>query len=322
MKGCREAYQSYLAHNQGASLHTVKAYGADIGQFERFLELKHAGIESWRQVEPAHVRLFLAELLKERRRSTVARKLQSLRGFFGFLLDRGDVAANPAAMVRPPKQDKPLPRRLSVDEAFHLLESPGHGHRTYGAEEQRDACRMRDRAMLELLYSSGLRVSELVGLDLDHLDLEAGLVRVVRGKGAKDRVVPVGQKARAALGDWIKDRLRLTPQEEDGVRALFLNRRGGRLTQRSVQRMLGEHLEGLEVGRKIGPHTLRHAMATHMLEGGGDLRSVQEMLGHKSLSTTQKYTHLTVDHLLKVYDKAHPRAGQKTPKGGDSDQDE
>jgi integrase/recombinase XerC len=233
------------------------------------------------------------------------------------------VAANPARLLRPPQQEKPLPKRLNVDEAFHLVTAPGRQPEPETGEAKLAAARLRDTAMLELLYSSGLRVSELTGLDLEHLRADLGLLQVVHGKGGRDRLVPVGKKAWEALTAWLAARHLLLAPGGGQEQALFLNQRGGgRLTPRSVQRLVGMSREGLQVGRKVSPHTLRHAMATHLLEGGADLRSVQEMLGHKSLSTTQKYTHLLGDHLSRVYDKAHPRAQAASgPKEGEADTD-
>jgi integrase/recombinase XerC len=310
-------FRQHLAQAKGASPHTVAAYGRDVEQFRVFAQARRE-LVSWRQVEAADVRAFLARELKQGQRSSVARKLMGLRGFFDYLRERGLTPSNPARLVRIPKQERKLPRRLSVDEAFHLVESPPPAHRPYGAEEQADAASLRERAMLELMYSSGLRVSELTGLDVAHLRLDLDLVRVVHGKGDRERLVPVGSLALQALKAYLAARPVLLAPDNQGEPALFLNRRGGRYSQRSVQRMLQGHLPGLTVGRKASPHSLRHAMATHLLEGGADLRSVQEMLGHKSLSTTQKYTHLSVDHLLKVYDRAHPRAA--SPQGREEDE--
>jgi integrase/recombinase XerC len=310
-------FRRHLAHARGASPHTVAAYARDVEQFRAFASARRE-LASWDQVEAVDVRAFLARELKERKRSSVARKLMGLRGFFDFLREAGLAPANPARLVRMPKQERNLPRRLSVDEAFHLVESPPPERRPYGSEEAASAASLRERAMLELLYSSGLRVSELTGLDVGHLRLDLGLVRVVRGKGGRERLVPVGAPAMRALQAYLAARPALLAAGEQSEPALFLNRRGGRYSPRSVQRMLQGHLPGLSVGRQASPHSLRHAMATHLLEGGADLRSVQEMLGHKSLSTTQKYTHLSVDHLLKVYDRTHPRAA--APQGREEDE--
>jgi integrase/recombinase XerC len=317
-----EAFLRARAH----SPHTVAAYVADTRRFMAFV-LERGRAVSWDQVDGAAVRAFLAQELKSKGRASVARRLMSLRGFFDELRERGLVTANPARLVRAPKQDKPLPRRLSVDEAFHLVEAPGRqgeagGEAGEGAQEdpRAGAARLRDAAMLELMYSSGLRVSELTGLDVIDLRLDLGLVQVQRGKGGRDRLVPVGGKAQEAINAWLAARpslLKPAGAGDDEEPALFLNLRGGRITPRSVQRMVAGHALDLSVGRKVSPHVLRHAMATHLLEDGADLRSVQEMLGHKSLGTTQKYTHLTVERLLKVYDQAHPRAGRPLGEGED-----
>jgi integrase/recombinase XerC len=301
-------FAGYLSDGKGRSPHTVAAYTRDLKEFRRFLAQKRQ-VDSWDQVQAIDVRAFMAQGLKRLAKSTVARKLASLRAFFDFLREQG-LKVDPSRLVQPPKQEKPLPRRLSVDEAFHLVEAKRPKRRDYGSEELRRALETRDRALLELVYSSGLRVQEARGLELDDLRLDIGLVHVRMGKGSKERVVPVGEKAMQAMHEYLKWRHEMLPAEGPGrdEQALFLNARGKRLTTRSMQNLLAERLGGLSVGRKVSPHSLRHAMATHLLEGGADLRSVQEMLGHSSLSTTQKYTHLTMDHLMKVYDKAHPRA--------------
>jgi integrase/recombinase XerC len=302
-------FAAFLSEGKGRSHHTVAAYTRDLKEFKRFLAEKR-GVKAWDTVGASDVRAFMAQGMKRLAKSTVSRKLASLRAFFDFLSEQG-LEADPSRLVQPPKGEKPLPRRLSVDEAFHLVEAKRPKRRDYGSDELRRALETRDRALLELVYSSGLRVQEARGLDLDDLRLDLGLAHIRKGKGSKERVVPVGEKAMQALQDYLKWRHEMLPGEGPGreEKALFLNSRGGRLTTRSMQNILADRMSGLSVGRKVSPHSLRHAMATHLLEGGADLRSVQEMLGHSSLSTTQKYTHLTMDHLMKVYDKAHPRAG-------------
>jgi len=299
------AFEGYLAEGAAAAPLTRNAYLRDVREFAAFLGDRSSGMD-WPQVDESEVLAWLADGLKRKKRSTMARKLMSLRKFFDFLLAQEVVAANPARQVRPPRQSKHLPARLSVDEAFHLVEGP---ERSAGKALSRvqQASVLRDMAMLELLYSSGLRVSELTGLNTGHLRLDLGLVRVVSGKGGRERWVPVGTRAAEALNRYVAARPELLPEGGE-TEALFLNQRGGRLSPRSVQNLVARFGGELSTGRKLSPHALRHAMATHLLEGGADLRSVQEILGHKSLSTTQKYTHLTVDRLLKVYDQAHPRA--------------
>jgi len=205
------------------------------------------------------------------------------------------VPSNPAKNVATPKAEKPLPTALTVDEAFRLMDSPV------------DKERLRDRAILELLYSSGLRVSELVGLNMIHLDQDLGIVKVM-GKGRKERIVPVGKKALEALKAYFKDRGDL-----EGEDPLFINYRGGRLTSRSVGRLVKKYTKHSGVFRKISPHSLRHTFATHLLDAGADIREIQEMLGHASLSTTQRYTHISLGKLMEVYDRAHPRSFRTTP---------
>lgn len=294
-----EEFALYLTQARGAAGHTVAAYVRDTRAFAAYLAGK--GITSWADVDVLAIRGFVAARLKSHSRASVARGLMALRSLGDFLVHKQLLENNPAKMVAVPKQEKKLPPRLSVDEAFHLLEAP---LRKPAKSEKRNKLDLRDAAMLELLYSSGLRVSELVGLNLSHLRLDIGLVRVVRGKGNRQRLVPIGGKAKETLLRWLDARPYFVASGQD--EALFVNQRGGRLTTRSVQRLFAGGLG--EEGRKFTPHSLRHAMATHLLESGADLRSVQEILGHKSLSTTQKYTHLTLDHLMKVYDQAHPRA--------------
>lgn len=300
------AFDDYLAQGAGAAPLTRQAYLRDVREFQGFLA-QQGHLPLWSRVGDGDVLAWLADGLKTKKRATVARKLMSLRKFFDFLLDRGEVSGNPARLVRPPKQSQHLPARLSVDEAFHLIEGPARQAQGKEPGPRQKAATLRDLAMLELLYSSGLRVSELTGLDQEHLRLDLSLARVVDGKGGRERWVPVGQSAAKALQDYLEARPALLKKAQ-AQDELFVNGRGGRLSQRSVQRLVAHFGAELETGRALSPHALRHAMATHLLEGGADLRSVQEILGHRSLSTTQKYTHLTVDHLLKVYDQAHPRA--------------
>ena len=319
MKNLLGEFDQHLAESTGAMPRTRQAYARDAKQFHEFLQNDRRG-KDWPDVTADDVRMWLAGRMKTSARSTVGRKLASLRAWFEFLQARGLCGGNPARLVRAPKMDKRLPTRLSVDEAFHLVDGPKRPKQTrpYGAEEKAQALIMRDMAIMELLYSSGLRVSEMAALDIEHMRLDLGVVRIASGKGGKERVVPVGQAAQDALTRYLKARAAILPKGRDEPAALFLNRNGGRLTSRSIQRMVDKYQQGLTVSRNVGPHALRHAMATHLLEGGADLRSVQEMLGHSSLQTTQKYLHLTVDHLLKVYDQAHPRADKDTEEPDDA----
>ncbi len=283
---------SYLATERNASPHTVEAYQSDLQQFAAFLSREISASLTIDAITHLHIRRYLAFLHKGHAKSSIGRKLASIRSLFRFLIRRGEIATNPAELVSTPKKEKKLPFHLNIDEITTLVEAPqGVG-----------ILSLRDRAILETLYSSGLRVSELTGLDIGRCDLEAGGLRVM-GKGGKERIVPLGRVAAEALREYLLSRSSLHPDAP-----LVVNSRGGRLTRRSVARIVDRYMRHLVTMKKASPHTLRHTFATHLLEGGADLRSIQEMLGHASLSTTQKYTHVTIDKLLEVYDKAHPKA--------------
>ena len=287
----------YLSEEKHASPHTCRNYLKDLEQFENFLKtsglhLSPAGEIEMGKVDRWTLRKYLSSLHRKNKKSSIARKISTLRSFFKYLVREELVTANPAKSVSTPKREKPLPSTLTVDEAFRLVESPSE-------EEGQQA---RDRAILELLYSSGIRVSELVGLNLGQLDLELGIVKVM-GKGRKERIVPVGSKAIEAVNAYLEERGTV-----NGEDALFINSRGGRLTARSVGRLVKTYTKRSGIFRKISPHSLRHTFATHLLDSGADIREIQEMLGHASLSTTQRYTHLTMGKLMEVYDKAHPRS--------------
>ena len=282
----------YLKSERNASAHTVEAYSRDLEQFSSFILKRIDPSLTIDQITHLHIRRYLASLHRELTKSSAGRKLASIRSLFRFLLRRGMIEKNPAELVSTPKREKKLPFHLNIDEVTTLVEAPK-------LPEELPA---RDRAILETLYSSGLRVSELTGLDVRGIDLASGSVRVF-GKGGKERLVPLGSRAVKALEEYLE--MRGNP----GIDApLFTNARGGRLTRRSVARIVDRYMLHLETMKKASPHTLRHTFATHLLEGGADLRSIQEMLGHSSLSTTQKYTHVSIDRLLEVYDKAHPKA--------------
>jgi integrase/recombinase XerC len=288
-------FLDYIRLNRNASAHTVAAYQSDLSQFVAF-----AGDYTGRRdaLEPKHldldvIRAFLGDLHRgQRSRATVARKVSAVRAFFRYLRREGLVESDPAALVVAPKREQKVPAHLSVDEMSQLLDSPD-GSTPLGR---------RDRAILELFYASGIRLSELVALDLEDLNLADRVVRVM-GKGRKERIVPFNAKAREALRAWLKDRATLTHGD-----ALFLNARGGRLAGRSVQRLVGRYVKRCSTRFGISPHALRHSFATHLLQAGADLRAIQELLGHVQLSTTQRYTHVNVAQLLDVYRKAHPRA--------------
>jgi integrase/recombinase XerC len=301
------AFLTHLRHNLNASPHTIRCYGTDLREFEEFLRSRlFAGrVAPLAAIDHRTVRAYLS-FLHDRGvgRSTVARKLASLRSFFRHWVRQGSIASNPASLVATPKVERRIPRPLTEAEVQSLLD------RAFGPT----ALDRRDRAILELLYASGVRVAELVGADTGDLDLGGsagdGMLRVM-GKGRKERLVPVGSKAVAALKSYLAARgdLPAGGRRDADRDALFLNARGGRLTDRSVRRILDRRLREAALARKVSPHTLRHSFATHMLNAGADLRSIQELLGHASLSTTQRYTTVETRRLIEVYRRAHPRSG-------------
>ncbi|MBI1283147.1 MAG: tyrosine recombinase XerC [Thiobacillus sp.] len=289
-------YLQHLAAERRLSPHTVAAYERDLANLSRLTAGKPLDKLTVSDIRSAIVRLRSQSLAP----SSVARQLSSWRGFYTFACRRLGHASNPCLGLRPPKAAKALPQVLSPDACTQLLDSSA-------SPTSDDALLARDRAMFELFYSSGLRLSELSGLDLNDLDPRAGEARVT-GKGRKARIVPVGQHALAAIAAWLPLRL---PLARDNTAALFISQRGTRLTPRSVQLRLDRWALQAGLGQHVHPHMLRHAFATHVLQSSGDLRAVQEMLGHASISTTQVYTHLDWQHLAKVYDQAHPRARKK-----------
>lgn len=289
-------FTAYLQTERDVSPHTLAAYRSDLSQMLSFALREKGEAVSAQDVDHLLLRRYLAGLSKDTKKSSIGRKLAAIRSFFRFLLRRGMIAKNPAELIATPKKEQRLPFHLDIDQATSLMEAPN--------DDQKYA--LRDRAVLELLYSSGLRVSELTGLNIGELDLAAGMVRVT-GKGGKERIVPVGSRALAALQEYLDQRGGGTDRG-----AFFLNTRGGRINRRSVARIVDAHVMRIAAFKRISPHILRHTFATHMLEGGADLRAIQELLGHASLSTTQKYTHVSIDRLMEVYDKAHPKAHTKS----------
>jgi tyrosine recombinase XerC len=287
-----------LEHEKGFSEHTLRAYHKDLLQFDIFLKAeKRSSLES---INHLLLRRFLA-VLRSRNysKTTIARKLASIRSFFKFLIREGELVSNPFEMLRTPKQDKKLPHFLSISEVDVLLKTP----------DCSSVMGLRDMAIMETLYSTGIRVSELVGLDENNVDFFAGMIKV-QGKGKKERLVPIGSHAMKAINEYVDSKSKSNKNEKKKVsrsEPLFLNKFGGRLTARSVARSLDKYLKMSGVNLLTSPHTFRHSFATHLLDKGADLRSVQEMLGHSSLSTTQIYTHITTERLKNVYDKAHPR---------------
>ena len=289
-------FLNYLTYERNASHNTVQAYRDDLESFVGFLcndyfTMARDQLDLTR-VDHLAVRSYLAHLARRSlRRSSIARHLSALRSFFKYLMREGLADANPARNVATPKGEKHLPSVLQTSDIALLLEQP----------DLSTPLGLRDRAWLELLYASGLRIGELVGTDVDDVELRARLVKV-RGKGSKERIVPFGSKAEEALRAWMKVR----PSTAD--HALFTNYRAGRITARSVRRLFERYVRGAALRAGVSPHTLRHSFATHLLNAGADLRGIQELLGHASLSTTQKYTHLNDWELIAVYKKAHPRA--------------
>ena len=303
----------YLSAEKNSSPHTCRCYQRDLEEFENFLKSHEAdlfvsGKPEWEKVDRIILRKYLSVLHRKNKKSSIARKISTLRSFFRYLVREKLVSSNPAKAVSTPKVEKTLPTTLTVDEAFRLMESPDRPLKKVTEAETKKSA-LRDRAILELLYSSGLRVGELVGLNLKHMDLQLGIVRVM-GKGRKERIVPIGNKAIEALRAYLDQR-----GDPEGEAPLFVNLRGGRLTSRSVGRLIKKYTRVSNIVRKVSPHSLRHSFATHLLDGGADIREIQEMLGHASLSTTQRYIHLSPGKLMEVYDKAHPRSFRSKVKG-------
>lgn len=295
MKKEIEEFLNFLKFEKNASPHTISNYQRDLNQLAAYL--KENG-HTWRTADTLTLRGFLADLHELKlKKSSIIRKLASMRSFFDFCLRRKWRDDNPASALATPRQEQRIPSFLTEEETTQLLEWP---------VSRDDPLEVRDKAILELLYASGLRVSELVSLDLEDLHLKERLVRV-KGKGKKERIVPFGRQAEKWLREYLAIRTLLALKKQPGP-ALFLNYRGERLTVRSVQRLVQKRIKQIAVARKISPHSLRHSFASHLLSRGADLRAIQELLGHKSLATTQKYTHLDLSHLLEVYRKAHPRS--------------
>lgn len=291
-------FVEWLEVEKGYSPHTVSNYKRDIEDFFSFSE-QTVDLQS---LDPLFVRSYVYHLNCRCKSSSVARKLSALRTFYRFLLKENFVKTDPVSLISMPKQGKHIPVFLTVDEVFTLLDEPG----------EKDSFAVRDRAILELFYATGIRVAELCSLNLDWVDFGSGMVTVT-GKGNRQRLVPMGDPALEMMTKYLPQRKQLTDARvkrghQPEKKALFLNNRGGRLSARSVERMVQFYAVRAGISAKVTPHALRHSFATHLLEMGADLRSVQELLGHASLSTTQKYTHLNIDHLMDVYDRAHPKA--------------
>ena len=300
-----ERFLLYLKDQKGCSPHTLRGYRTDLEQFVRFVETREPNSvqDKGRRValgssDPLAVREYLGSLYGRLKRTSIARKLSAVRSFFRFLEKEGADGENPAAEIRAPKLEKFIPSYLPVDDVFRLLERP----------DRAKPLGMRDLAILEVLYSCGFRAGELRSLNIGDMDFQDRLVKVT-GKGNKERIVPIGRKAISAVKKYLEATRKLRGESGDVLpeNPLFINFRGGRLTTRSMGRIIKKYVVDAGLPSDISPHSMRHSYATHLLDGGADLRSVQELLGHESLSTTQKYTHVSLDRLMEVYDKAHPR---------------
>jgi integrase/recombinase XerC len=294
-------FLDYLSYERNVSIHTVEAYRSDLDAFLLFLcnDYFTTSFELLdpRQIDHLAVRSWLAHQQRRKMsRSSVARRLSAIRTFFRFLMREGVIEANPARTVATPKREKHLPAVLQVADIALLLEQP----------DASTPLGLRDLAWLEILYASGIRVSELVAIDLDDIELRSRLLKVY-GKGSKERIVPFGRKAEQAIRRWLEVRGQIVGEGFEEEQPLLVNHRGQRITTRSIRRLLARYVRDAALRAGISPHTLRHSFATHLLNAGADLRSIQELLGHVSLSTTQKYTHLTDSKLIEVYRKAHPR---------------
>lgn len=293
MKKQISEFLSYLRHERNASPHTISAYARDLAQLEDYFKAK--GVD-WESADNVVLRGFLAGLYeKKQKKSTIGRKLASVRSFYEFLVRRKRLEENPARVLATPRREKRIPSFLSEEEAVSFLDLP----------DSAEPLDQRDRAILEFLYATGIRVSELVAVDPEDVNFAERLIRV-KGKGKKERLVPFGRRAANALESYMTARRSLLKNPAEN--ALFLNYRGERLTSRSVERIVDKHVRRTALNRKISPHSLRHSFASHLLGRGADLRVIQELLGHESLGTTQKYTHMDLGQLLRVYKKSHPRS--------------
>ena len=287
-------FTDYLKYQKNASTHTIKNYKFDLYRFKKFLEEKNISLND---VDNVIIRGFMADCFKkEESKSTIARRLAAIRSFFQYLVRQGKIMDNPAKIVSTPKQEKKMPSFLTEEEIMHLLDSI----------KPSTPLEARDKAILELFYATGIRLSELVSLNLEDVNLKEQLIRV-KGKGKKERVVPFGRMAAQSLNNYLKLRATINKGKVD-EKALFLNYQGKRISPRSVERIIEKYVKLLALNRKISPHSIRHSFASHLLSRGADLRAIQELLGHESLATTQKYTHLNLKRLIEIYKKTHPRS--------------
>jgi integrase/recombinase XerC len=317
MKAEVNQFLNYLRSVRNASPHTLRSYENDLGQFVSFLTPPDVETPPIQDVTHLLIREFVSHLHDQKlEKSSIARKLAAIRSFFKFAVREGLVVRNPARLVATPKLPKKIPAVLSAEDLNTFLDgvvtgmpAASTGRKLYAARADAALLIKRDRAILELLYASGLRVSELTGLNLADMDRKEQMLRV-RGKGNKERIIPYGGKAEQALEAYVPQRaeILLKARHRGDVQAVFLNHLGTRLTPRSVARIVKKYVRLVNINWDLHPHSLRHAFATHLLADGADLRAIQELLGHSSLSTTQRYTHASIRQLLEVYDKSHPRA--------------
>jgi integrase/recombinase XerC len=300
-----DRFADYLKYQRNASAHTLRNYLSDLDQFHDYLCPKDSSggrrdIDI-RQIDHITIREYMAKLYQDKRKkSSIARKLATLRTFFKFLCREQVLDLNPAQLVSSPRLEKRLPKVISIDEVVQFIETP----------DTDTVLGKRDRAIIELLYATGCRVSEIAGMNLDDIDFKRATIRV-RGKGRKERFVPFGSKAKEALTVYLEVRSALlaeAPEHKRDPKVVFLNYQGTRITTRSIGRLIGKYVKECALAQNISPHSLRHSVATHLLSAGADLRAIQELLGHARLSTTQIYTHVSIEQLMRVYDKAHPRA--------------
>jgi len=300
-----DRFADYLKYQRNASAHTLRNYLSDLEQFYDYLCPRDSSGSrreiDIQQIDHITIREYMAKLYRDsRKKSSIARKLATLRTFFKFLCREQLLESNPARLVSSPRQEKRLPKVISVDDVVHFIETP----------DTETVLGKRDRAIIELLYATGCRVSELAGMNLADIDLKNQTIRV-RGKGRKERFVPFGSKAKEALNDYLLERNKLlleAPENKRDPSVVFLNYQGTRITTRSIGRLIEKYVKECALAQNISPHSLRHSVATHLLSAGADLRAIQELLGHARLSTTQIYTHVSIEQLMQVYDKAHPRA--------------
>ncbi len=282
------AFSSYLSDEKGVSAHTMRAYIGDLRDFLRFL-----GDTGCTEVDHQAIRAYIADIYGGLKKSSLSRKVSSIKVFFKFLKKKGHIAENPALLMKSPRTEKRLPKFYTVDEMFHFLDTL----------PEETWISLRNRAVFELIYSTGMRAAEALGLDVTDVHLE-GSWAIVKGKGGKERVLPFGEKAGSALSAYMRE---AGDRRKASVAALFVNREGTRLSYRGLLKVMKKHQMSANLFKDLALHGIRHSFATHMLNGGADLRSIQELLGHSNLSTTQRYTHVSMDKLMEIYDKAHPR---------------